>query len=393
MNCSVPTIAPEATLIGSGAIDRLPELVNATGAKRALLVCGRTSLEKSGAARILPALGFSVALRRWDQHRPNPTAEHLAAGLAVATAHRPDVILGIGGGSTLDMAKLIAALASREDGSDIGRLSRMIESHEVAGPREAGLILAPTTSGSGAQATHFATVYVETVKHSVSGEALLPDRVILDPNLTMSGTEYQRAVSGIDALAQAIESLWALDGDDRSRKDAEAAIGLLLPALVDFARHPNLSTADAMAKGSHLAGVAINRSRTTLPHALSYALTQCVGLPHGHAVAHTLPAIISRHLTADSDAIVGARVADHRRNMDRLREALNVADDDAAVSRVEGLIRDLGLRDPQRSAHAAIVAQVGELARSMDPVRSRNNPVRLDLEDLRAVLLEGIVTA
>jgi alcohol dehydrogenase len=385
----VPTVRPEVTVAGFGAIDQLPSLLRSTGMRRVLLVCGQTSFEASGAARILPALERAFAVRRWDEHRPNPTADHIAAGLRVTAEHRPDVIVGVGGGSTLDSAKVVAALSALEDGSDVERVARRIEGQQVTANRDVGLVLAPTTSGSGAQVTHFATVYLGETKHSVVGAALLPDRIVLDPELAMSGTSHQRAVSGIDALAQAIESMWAVGGDERSRDDAEAAIQLLSPALVSFAREPDAKTAQAMATGSQLAGAAINRSRTTVPHALSYALTQQAGLAHGHAVAHTLPAVLARHLTAEPTALAGVTFEEHRRNMARLRDALGVADSDGATALIETIISKLGLRDPERSAHALIATQVDELARSIDEVRARNNPVRLTHADLRSVLLAG----
>lgn len=393
MSDSIPTLASDAVITGHGAIERLPRLVAATGAKRALLICGRTSFDASGAARMLPALEGQIALRRWDEHRPNPTAKDVAAGLTVAAEHRADLIIGVGGGSTLDTAKLIAALSAVEDGSDVGRVARRLESHEATDARDVDLILVPTTSGSGAQATHFATVYVEGTKHSVTGLALLPDRVILDPALAMSGTSYQRAVSGIDALAQAIESMWAVGGDEESRSTAENAIQLLLPAIVAFAQEPDPTTAAAMATGSQLAGEAINRSRTTLPHALSYATTQQIGLPHGHAVAHTLPAVLARHLSPEVGAIVGVTPTEHRRNMDRLCDALGTGEHGDPAAHLETLVRDLGLRDPVRANHTAIVDQVEALVRSVDPIRISNNPVWFGHADLRVVLLNGTAPA
>lgn len=383
----VPTIDSRATITGQGAIERLPELIRMTGARRALLICGRTSFEASGATRILPELLRAVEVRRWDEHRPNPTAADITAGLVAAAQHQPDVIIGIGGGSTLDAAKLIAALTATDSGSDVARVTRRIEGQQVDSPRDVGLILAPTTSGSGAQVTHFATVYVGTDKHSVSGSALLPDRIILDPELAMSGSPYQRAVSGIDAFAQAVESIWAVGGDDLSRDHADTAIRTMLPALAAFAHAPDKSTAHAMAVGSQLAGEAINRSRTTVPHALSYALTQRVGLAHGHAVAHTLPAVLERHLAADTSSLLGVTGTEHRRNMSRLLDALNVTAPDDAVTGVESLVRDLGLREPRLSEHATITQQVSDLARSIDPHRMHNNPVHFTQNDLRAILM------
>ncbi len=389
MSGSVPTVAPNTTIGGFGAIERLPMLIRDIGARRVLLISGRTSLEASGAARILPELEQDVALRRWDGHRPNPAFQDVAAGLAVARAHAADLIVGIGGGSTLDTAKLVAAFTAVSEGEDVGRVAKLIESHTAPCARQVSLILTPTTSGSGAQMTHFATVYVGTTKHSVAGAALLPDHVVLDPALAMSGSVHQRATSGFDALAQAIESLWAVGGDESSRDDAAAAIGLLLPSLVRFAHDPGPQDAEAMAKGSQLAGMAINRSRTTVPHALSYALTQRVGLAHGHAVAHTLPAVLARHLHARPAHVVGVSYQSHRRNMDRLLDLLDAKDAGEAIARVEMIVRDLGLRDHEQSAHAAIVDGVDVLARSIDAVRTGNNPVRFSLPELQAILLEG----
>jgi alcohol dehydrogenase class IV len=386
---AVPTVPPSATVDGHGAIEELPSLVEETGGRRVLLICGRHSFEASGAARVLPALERHADVRRWDEHRPNPTAEDIRAGLAVAHAHQPDVIVGIGGGSTLDTAKVVAALHATDDGGDLDRLTLSIEGHALPGSRSVGLLLVPTTSGSGAQVTHFATVYVGATKHSVAGAALLPDRIVLDPALATTGSRYQRASSGIDALAQAIESLWSVGGDACSRDDAEAAIRLMMPALLAFADAPDRESAAAMARGSQRAGDAINRSRTTLPHALSYAITQQVGLPHGHAVAHTLPAVLAHHLAASDAAIVGVTPSEHRRTMKRLTEALGASGPDDAVARIERLIVDLGLRDSATSGHAAIVAQANLLAASVDPVRMHNNPVRFTPDALRTLVLAG----
>lgn len=390
MSDPVPTVAAGATVAGPGAIEQLSGIVQDMGAQRALLVCGRTSFEASGASRILPHLERAVSVRRWDGHRPNPTAVDVAAGLRSAARHRPDVIIGVGGGSSLDIAKIIAALIAVAGGDDVAEVERRIQGKRPIVARQIGLILAPTTSGSGAQATHFATVYVGATKHSVAGPALVPDRVILDPELAMSGSSYQRAVSGIDALAQAIESMWAVDGDRHSRDHAHAAIRLLLPSIVAFAQEPGMATAHAMSTGSQLAGEAINRSRTTLPHALSYSLTQRVGLPHGHAVAHTLPAIFERHIDARPTQLVGVTPTEHAHNMGRLFDALEVTDGDEGIVRIEAIVRRLGLRDPDRSRTTAIRADIDTLSRSIDPIRASNNPVRFSQTDVRAVLLSSL---
>src|SRR5690606_31046129 len=148
-----------------------------------------------------------------------------ARGLSVMTEFRPDVVLGVGGGSAMDMAKLMCAY----EPIDAHQLHAAISSGDRITSRRPRLVLAPTTSGSGSEATHFAVVYIGDEKFSVAGAPMLPDAVIIDPLLTTSSTPYQRATSGIDAVAQAIESLWAAGATSLSRRYARHALAYLLP--------------------------------------------------------------------------------------------------------------------------------------------------------------------
>ncbi len=385
----VPSVDPDAVVRGAGSIDHLPEIVAGSGARTALLICGRTSFEASGGARILPQLRRDVDVRIWDGHRANPTVDDVYAGLEAAHDHAPDVIIGVGGGSTLDVTKVVAALHEAGNRPDRDDITRQVVAHQIAAERTVGLILAPTTSGSGAQATHFATIYLDATKHSVAGAGLVPDTVILDPQLAMSASAYQRACSGIDALAQAIESMWAVGADDLSREMAASAIDALLPNLAAFVESPDAANGDAMASGSHLAGRAINRSRTTIPHALSYAITQTTGLPHGHAVAHTLPAVFERHLRSSPPLAPGMSAQQHARTMQQLVQTIGESDAGAAVDRIDGLIRRIGLREPESSARSMIVRLSEQIAGSVDPMRSGNNPVQFSARDLREILVEA----
>jgi alcohol dehydrogenase class IV len=202
----------------------------------------------------------------------------------------------------------------------------------------------------------------------------------------MSASPYQRACSGIDALAQAIESMWAVGADDRSRGMAASAIDVLLPNLVPFVEAPDATNADAMATGSQLAGQAIHISRTTVPHALSYAITQTTGLPHGHAVSHTLPAVFDRHLRGVAALAPGISPRRHERTMQWLVQTLGHGDAAAAVGHLEGIVRRVGLREPASSCHAMIAHHSRHIAGSIDPSRSGNNPVVFTPEELREIL-------
>jgi len=127
------------------------------------------------------------------------------------------------------------------------------------------------------------------VKYSVADQSLLPDYVILDPKLTWTMSPYLTAVTGMDALSQAIESYWAVNATQESQAFAARAIKFILEVFPEVVHRPTPSLRRKMMEGSHLAGKAINISKTTGPHAISYVLSTLYNIPHGHAVAITLP--------------------------------------------------------------------------------------------------------
>src|SRR5690606_2004824 len=158
---------------GDDAVLRVPGHAAAMGATRVLLVCGRRSFEASGAARMLPDLQRAADVRRWSDFRANTDAADLRVGLDVLRDYDPDLILGVGGGSAMDMAKLLAAFRDIPD----ERVLAAIDSGLRTESRRERLLLVPTTSGSGAEATHFAVVYIGNDKYSVGGPAMRPDAI------------------------------------------------------------------------------------------------------------------------------------------------------------------------------------------------------------------------
>ena len=154
---SLPYGSDRPGVFGLDAIDYLPRYVQERGFTRTLLVTGKASFELSGAARVVAKLEKHTALTRWSEFEPNTSAADLSRGLAVLTEFQPDVVVGIGGGSVMDMAKLLCAF----DGiGEAGDLNYRIKSGYRPGRRSRQLMLAPTTAGSGSEATHFAVVYV-----------------------------------------------------------------------------------------------------------------------------------------------------------------------------------------------------------------------------------------
>ena len=150
------------------------------------------------------------------------------------------------------------------------------------------MIAIPTTAGTGSEATHFAVVYVDGEKYSLAHPYLVPAYAVIDPLLTYSLPAGVTAASGLDAFCQAIESIWAVGATDVSHTFATEAARLAVQHLRAAVQNPTDTARAGMCRAAHLSGKAINISKTTAPHALSYVLTAEYGLAHGVAVALTL---------------------------------------------------------------------------------------------------------
>jgi alcohol dehydrogenase len=372
---------------GDDAILALPQLVEDLGARRVLLVTGQRSFEASGAARMVPTLQAAAVVTRWSDFAPNTDAADLAKGLEVVAEFAPDLIVAVGGGSAMDMAKLLCAYRGVAGPEGV---VEAIQSGAAVRRGHTQLILVPTTSGSGSEATHFAVVYVGDEKYSIADRTLLPDHVILDPSLTLSGSPYQRATSGIDAVAQAIESLWASGATERSRGFARHALRHLLANLETFVNEPSSSAARGMAIGSHLAGRAIDISKTTAAHALSYGLTKGYGISHGHAVALTLGPFIEAHAVADASRLQ-SRVdpVRHAETMTTVLTRLGASTPAEARERFDALLRRIGLDPSLEAAGVDTEERRAALAASVNLERLGNNPVVFDGRGLERLLADG----
>jgi len=242
------------TKVLHGSVSILEELAKEWDVKSVVLVRGvdsRVTLDVPCDARV--------------HATPNPTTRDIERSAGMVCGASPDLVIGVGGGSAMDSAKLIAS--------------------ELDLP----CFVAPTTAGTGAEVTPFATVYRDGVKESMGCRA--PFYAVLDPELTMSMPREVAASSGLDALCQGIESLWSIKSTAESRAYSRECIRLCAEHLYCSVKHPDVENRRAMLRAANLSGRAIAIAGTTAAHAMSYHLTAEQGIPHGIAVAHWLTAV------------------------------------------------------------------------------------------------------
>ena len=236
----------------------------------------------------------------WDGAKPNPDLKDLDA--ATASLRKLDIgcVVGLGGGSALDAAKVLATTIVSPAEPTLREVFRNKAVTEWA-PR-LPLLAIPTTSGTGAEVTPFATVWdhEEHKKHSLAGDFVYTDMALLDATLTLTLGEEDTLYPALDAISHALESLWNKNCTLVSRAFAFQALTLSNEALPLVMEEPhNLKARQDLQNASVLAGLAISQTRTAIAHAISYELTMKYGIPHGLACSFTLPELIDDFLKSD----------------------------------------------------------------------------------------------
>ncbi len=212
------------TYLEDGVIRRLGDILQERRARSVFLVYDRDAYAPCGAeARMEPQLR-EFAVTRFADFTANPRLEDIQTGTRRFLASPSDAIVGIGGGSTLDVAKMIGIFAGNEP-TDVKRIVRKEATIERKGPL---VIAIPTTAGTGSEVTHFSALYLAGVKYSVGHPFVLPAVAIVDAELTYSMPAGLTASTGVDALSQGMESMWAVSSTEESQKYAMEAVRLSL---------------------------------------------------------------------------------------------------------------------------------------------------------------------
>ncbi len=357
------------SIIAPGAFSELRRLVEVNHWRSILLFCSERCQQKHGEQLRAYLEGCEVVL--YSAISPNPTAEDVNAALA-CNFKRPDAIVALGGGSTIDFAKLYRAAV--DNAIDI----KAYFNNNRPLIRKTPMVAIPTTAGTGSEVTRFAVVYIDSNKYSLDSPAVMPDYALVDSELMVDAPAYLKASCGMDALAQAIEGYWSRGATADSDAYALRAIELCRDALATFVNTKETGSAAAMAEASCLAGKCISITRTTAAHALSYKITQDYGIPHGHAVALSLPGLAELHYN-------NAEIASTLRNkMQKLAEILGVQNGDFRKWFSE-LYRNIGL---VYSTNELGITSIRSIASAVNTDRLANNPLKLTPDELIRVFFD-----
>lgn len=337
---------PAQVSFGVGAVQSLPREVAALGTR--VFVCVdpfiATTPAFATAVEGMSALGLVVAV--YTEVVPELPTPSVEAAAAVARTFGPDVVVGFGGGSAIDLAKLVALLASQP-----GELSSFYGENNVP-LAVLPLVAVPTTAGTGSEVTPVAVITdpARELKVGISSPRIIPTVAIVDPTLTIGAPAAVTAFSGIDAFVHAVESFTAAHRQPAWDSTmpvfvgrnalcsmlALEAIRLIGSSLRTAVKDPgNVPARERMAYGSMLAGMAFGSAGTHLSHAIQYPVGALTHTAHGLGTGMLLPYVLQ------------ACLPETRAELIEIAGALGLADvadpAQAAIDEIAALVTDIGI--------------------------------------------------
>ena len=368
----------QEVLSGANQLPHLAIFLESKSIQRVLLVRGKTSFANSSAKSLIEPHLAGVEVTEFSEFSHNPKIEDVSRGIQIFNSSRCQAIISVGGGSVLDMAKLIKAFHVSQDDLTTKVNDNLVDSTTTP------IVALPTTAGSGSEATQFAVVYIDQKKFSVSDEKLLPELVFLIPNFTESTSSYLSACTGMDALSQSIEAFWSINSTEESREYSKEALQILWNYLPQAVLENDVMAKSKTMYASHLAGKAINIAKTTAAHAISYSFTSYHGVPHGHAVALTLP------FFCGYNSQVGPEDCNDERGADYVKEILSQIRDIVGEENLEHGLRSfigkLKLKLYVPVTDQGVDDDIEKILGNINAQRMKNNPRLVKNADLKNML-------
>jgi alcohol dehydrogenase class IV len=279
---------PTRIQYGIGISETLGEEAKKLGAKRALLVTDQGLVKAGLADQMVSYLkDAGIAVDVYDQVVPNPVDSTITNGYKMLQETRPDVIVGLGGGSAIDSAKLIAMMETNP-----GRLSDYFGYGHVKNKKKCPLIVVPTTSGTGTEVTMWAVVTdtAKRQKQGVGSELVMADIALVDPLVTVTMPPKATAEVGLDALSHALEAYVSTTAWPLTDAIAEAAIQLVADNLrTAVFNGMDIKARDAMMMASMLGGLSFPSAGVGMVHGMGHGLSAFYNFSHGYTMGAMMP--------------------------------------------------------------------------------------------------------
>lgn len=364
-------------------IDKLPCILHEVGCQKLFLVIDSSYpfLNIKDAIEALP-----VEKVKFSDFTPNPLYEQVCKGIELLKESKCDVILAVGGGSAIDVAKCIKLAVLAEEGN-AAIIPPLVSQRLPIDGSKIPFIAIPTTAGTGSESTHNAVMYYEGAKQTVTNDGVLPDYAILEPSVLKTLPLYQKKCTMMDALCQGIESWWSINSTDESKVYSKKTVELIIAKWQKYIFDNDDEAAAKIMLAANYGGRAINITQTTAAHAFSYKITSMYKLPHGHAVAVGLP-VIWKYMIDNYVHCIDKRGQVYLESIFYdISKSMGCDTPMKAIESFEKMMKEMGLNNPVATNKEV---EVNLLSSSVNQVRLKNNPILLTDTGIRDLYLEII---
>jgi|TARA_B100001057_G_C22867141_1_gene957048 alcohol dehydrogenase class IV len=359
-------------------IEDIKKFIQNPSFKKIFVLCGKKSFTTSGAKKFFIKELKKKEVNFFFKNSEIPTLDELVKIIREIKNFDPNLILAVGGGTIIDYAKIANVVEERSDLADL-----IITYSYPFKKKRSCLAVIPTTAGSGAEVTSNAVIYVDGIKHSFESNLLIPDNFFLIPDFLISAPDKIKASAGFDAIAQAIESIVSKKSNDESIYFAKKSLEISTNHFFSFLKNPNHDNASKMILASNLAGKAINISKTTAPHAVSYPFTSLFNISHGHAVS----LFFENFFKFNYDNISSVSNSfDLNKRFDLIFKILNVNNIDDFCNKISQLKKEALLNDNLDYLKIDLKKDSHKIIGGINLLRLKNNPVQLTEENIYNII-------
>ena len=360
-------------------IKSFKKVINSKKINKIFLITGKNSYYKSK-ADIFLKISKNKIVKYYFKKSYLPEFSELKEIIKEVRNFNPDIILAIGGGAVIDYSKIV----SIADDIEFSNLKKKLLSYANIGKTKVfPLIAIPTTAGAGAEVTSNAVIYINGIKYSVENKLLIPNYFFLFTSLIINNPKKLKSSAGFDAIAQAVESLISVKSNRASVSFAKKSLILSTKNYLSFVNKPNYENSKSMLIASNLAGKAINISKTTAPHAVSYPFSTLYGISHGHAVSLTFEKFLLFNFKKINYSNANF---DLKKRYQLIFDSFNVNNINELYDKIKFFKKEANLEDSFSKLKININSNLNQILRQINILRLKNNPVPLNKKDIKYIL-------
>ena len=360
------------------SISDIDKFISDKSFKKIFILTGKNSFEISGAKKMLNNFFLNKKTKIFYKNSEIPVLEELTDIVNDIKSFKPDLILAIGGGAVIDYSKIANVIF------DTNNISNLIINYSYPiKKKNTKLAVIPTTAGAGAEVTSNAVLYINKIKYSLESDLLIPDFFFLIPEFLISAPNKIKASAGFDCIAQALESLVSKKSNDLSVDYALKSLEISIYNYTSFLEKPNFKNAAAMSLAANLAGKAINISKTTAPHAVSYPFTSLYKISHGHAVSLFFESFFKFNFYNIDKSNVSF---DLRKRFDLIFNIFQISSIEEFSLKISSIKNRANLESDLSKLDINVKKNFDKVISGINLLRLSNNPVKLDEKDIYKII-------